>query len=513
MSTCDEAKDHNNEIHSDESCLNIKCRQSFFPTDESNSEGGRNRGEDNNSTSTEYTIAESVKLPMSINESSTGDDSIKERTDKTTPTKQANVNQLPQGCMQPDGSQVYQPVMYPQQYQAGFNAYPGSRGDSVGYLPGVWLPMPMNSPSPQLSQPQQVYPFQQYQAALQNWVPITPSNTGVPSMTRSSSWPQTPHFQAQQTPIVTSSMANTPVFSCLSSPGYANTYSCVQTPLISPAPCTPHQCYLRCPDVPPRLDLVDDSQGCNYPQKISCNISLGCRSVSETPTAPFETPQESPKNQPKSSTNAVSLRKRREKNLWQGNLTYAEYNYNGGSNLFITWSGTKADLVEKFHQFSLDVRDIFSTSDEKICNVIFESHPIARKAFTMQNQIRLRIVPPISSNRIWLRNPSPKFLVKFETKRSLTVRRGRAECHDIVGEILQGCMISVDQLKGHRIRVLWSEGNFRFPGGKTVNMTGVPDNCNEKTPLGWVSYRCKYTNELNVIRRTWNLLSDYIYEA
>jgi len=192
-------------------------------------------------------------------------------------------------------------------------------------------------------------------------------------------------------------------------------------------------------------------------------------------------------------------------------LAFEEWK-NGGSNLFITWSGCKAELVNKLHTFKLKVRDIFSTSNENILNVVFESHPIARKAFTMQKQICVRIVPPKNSRRIWWRNPSPKFLVKFETKCQLIVKKGKAECHDIVGELLPGCLITADQLKGHRIRVFCCEGNFMFPGGKIIKMKGVPNKCHEKASLGWISYRCKNTKETLVIRRSWNNLGDYIYQ-
>merc|ERR1711920_141072 len=173
--------------------------------------------------------------------------------------------------------------------------------------------------------------------------------------------------------------------------------------------------------------------------------------------------------------------------------------------------GHKADLVNKLHSFKLKVRDIFSTSDESILNVVFETHPIARKAFTMQKQIRVRIVPPKNSHRIWFRNPSPTFLVKFETKCRLTVRKGKAECHGVVGELLKGCLITADQLKGNRIRVICCEGSFVFPGGKTVEMMGVQSNSSKKTSLGWISCRSKYTNESLVIRRSWNKLEDYVY--
>jgi hypothetical protein len=165
------------------------------------------------------------------------------------------------------------------------------------------------------------------------------------------------------------------------------------------------------------------------------------------------------------------------------------------------------------HSHKLQVRDIFTTVDDNVYNVIFVTHPIARKAFTMQQQIGLRIIPPKNSHRIWLRNPSPKFLVKFETKCRLVVRKGKAECHDVVGELLEGCLISADQLKGHRIRVVGCEGSFKFPGGKIVELKGLPNNSDERASLGWISYRCEHTKEPLVIRKSWNKLGDYLYNG
>jgi len=269
------------------------------------------------------------------------------------------------------------------------------------------------------------------------------------------------------------------------------------------------------------LDLIKyNKQGCTIPKRISCNINLnpvktGCKDASGKAGSVSVT---SSKTLTNSQTNSLSHKQvekiekaKQKENVWQGNLNYEEYHHDGGSNLFITWSGRKAELREKIREFNFKVRDIRPTSDESIWNVIFETHPIARKAFTMQNRMRLRIVPPKNSNRIWLRNPSPKFLVKYETTCQLVVKSGKAECHGVVGELLKGCLITADQLKGHRIRVVSCEGSFMFPGGKIVEMKGVQHDSNEKASLGWISYRSKHTKESLVIRRSWNEIGDYIY--
>jgi len=115
--------------------------------------------------------------------------------------------------------------------------------------------------------------------------------------------------------------------------------------------------------------------------------------------------------------------------------------------------------------FKFEVGHVHGTSDDTVFNIVFESHASARKAFTMQRTIRLRMVPPKKSRFKWLRNPSPKFLVKYETKRALVMRKGKAESHDIVGELVmsnwkehKGCLVWADQLKGHRIRVVGYQG-------------------------------------------------------
>jgi len=349
----------------------------------------------------------------------------------------------------------------------------------------------------------------------------------------------------QMSPNVTSSTGSPPVLSSFNTVGYSNANAYFNTPVMSSASCTPIQCpsyptsimsstsctptqFPSYPDLPPVLNLNNNVQGGNFPQQISCNINT-VPVPSECPNAAHTSASVYPSNnllmkQPNITGDCCSINELSEKterngvnvkdgeNVWIGSCNYVEYQHEGSSNLFITWSGTKAELVEKFQNFKLEVLDVLSTSDSNVCNVIFKSHPIARKAFTMQSLIQLRIVPPKNSHRIWLRNPSPKFLVKFETKCRLVVRKGKAECHDIVGELLKGCLISADQLKGNRIRVVCCDGSFMFPGGKIVEMKGVPSKLDDKASLGWISYRCKYTKESLVIRRSWNMVSDYIYQ-
>jgi len=250
--------------------------------------------------------------------------------------------------------------------------------------------------------------------------------------------------------------------------------------------------------------------------------SDGCRSAPMKPAASLLNSSNLPSKQPESpkertATGGVGegapVIGNEEDDLWPGNVNYAEYQENGSSNLFATWSGTKTELVEKIQSYNLQVRDIFTTVDDNIYNIIFARHTIARKAFTMQQQMGVRLIPPKNSSRIWLRNPSPSFIVKFETKWRLVVNKGKAEYHDVIGELQEGCVIYADQLKGYRIRLVCCEGGFKFPGGKIVEMKGLPNNSDKKTSLGWISFRCKYTKESLVIRKSWNKLGDYVFKG
>jgi len=164
------------------------------------------------------------------------------------------------------------------------------------------------------------------------------------------------------------------------------------------------------------------------------------------------------------------------------------------------------------------VRNVLDTRVESLHNVVFYDHSTARKAFTTQRDMCLRMIPPRKSDRNWLRSPAPKFIVKFETMKRLLVRNGRARKHEAVGELLmsdsknqRGCLIWANQIKGHRIRIVGCKGKFLLPSGRVVDMNEVPSINNENNPLGWLSYRCRYTKEEWVKRLSKNNLRDYIF--
>jgi len=302
-----------------------------------------------------------------------------------------------------------------------------------------------------------------------------------------------------------------PLGSCPSMPGYTNTYRYVNSSVVPSTPCTPMPYLMQSSVVPPMLHLSNNLLSTNIPDQISCNINTTqeASAISNTEMTDMH------------ASDKMELSKpceREVESLWVGNCSYKECNDNGGSNLFITWNRTESELLAKLQHYKFEVRTASKCSNDGIFNVVFENHVNARKAFLMQSDVRLKMVPPKGSRRNWLRNPSPKHLVKFETRCRLVVKKGKAECHEIVGDLLmsncqkqKGCIILADQLKGHRIRIVSCEGNFMFPGGRIVQMNGVAVDSDRQNSLGWISYRCKYTRESFVTRRSGISLSDYIY--
>jgi len=517
-------------INNDGLSLSIQRRHSVLAPDECNSNTGSNlKEEDHGSSSSECASAGLCMRPMSTTDSSTGERSMSQLPDSIATPNMVYTYQTPMVNMQQAGTQIYQPVFYDQRHQVqqGYNCKNQMMAvPSLCYSPAQFQPVSLNRQSQQLDPQQVVNPQQQYRSRAKDWVHMPTYTSEVPCMMTPISYPQQRYLEAQPlASSVVSSTVSTPVFSTFSPPGYLNGYGYISTPVISSASCTPIPYSTRHVEVPPMLNLIKQNQRCAFPQKFSCNINLNpveskCKGVQGNSGSVSEISSNTLINHQKSSTNPLSLQQvekiqkaTQEENVWQGNLNYEEYQHGGASNLFITWSGEKAELLEKLREFNFEVRDIRSTSDESVWNVIFETHPIARKAFTMQNRIRLRIVPPKSSNRIWLRNPSPKFLVKYETKCQLVVKSGKADCHGVVGELLKGCLIIADQLKGHRIRVVSCEGSFMFPGGKIVEMKGLQNESNEKASLGWISHRCKHTKESLVVRKSWNKIRDYMYNV
>jgi len=500
-----------------ELALNIQRRHSFPAPDESSRGIDHDdvRGEDHESTTSECTSAVLSSRPMSTTVSSAEDEGMLHKS-HTKLLDTTLVHHWPESSVQPAESQVYASLIYNQQYQHGHNCITvPMRISSLGYAPITIQSVPKNMPMPWPMQQQGAHTIQQSYSVPQNWSHVPQSTSAIPYI----AYPQQSNPEIHWA-SVDSSTVSTPIFSCVSSSGQGRNYGCMKTPQLSSTSCSPIQGSLPYPDAPPSLNLDQNiTQTSMCPRCICCNISLG--SVSSFPgttvslDAAFANSTKKKAAPPRYFCFERVVEKfekgavRGNAILWNGSLNYEEYKWNGGSNLFITWSGLKTELVDKLQSYRLDVREVLSTSDQNVCNVIFESHPTARKAFTMQQQIRLRMVPPKRSHRYWLRNPAPSFLVKFETKCRLSVRKGKAECHDVVGELLKGCLITADQLKGNRIRVRYCEGSLMFPGGKIVEIKGK--NSGVKSSLGWISYRSKHSNESYVIRRSWNTLGEYIY--
>jgi len=440
--------------------------------------------------------------------------------DKVSPV-QHNVNQVytPQH-QQPglgDGQQTFQLPMMDQRYQPVYQQV-------------------QPSPSPQPPVYQLTPPTPQYGQSLliQPSPLVTPHEYGLQT-SRST----TPSMEQQQYPWQEVSCSDTQSVSSLGSiPLYHGTYydqNVVNQLMIPPLP---PQCYpsnqlitniLPSHDVPPFY--LNSAQGCPIPSNLECNINQMTEmtvppSFPRQPNLNIETASASTHIAPpwrrstKSQANVST--KAWDGAIYTKNFNYAEEQHPRHSNLYVNWSGTGDELRGELEQRSLEVHSIFSTTIRNLWNVVFDLHSSARKAFTTQREIKIRMVPPRRSKKNWFRNPSPKFLVQYETKCRLDVRQGKAVVHDLVGVLLmsrsscqerKGCYIWADQLKGHRIRIVGCVGKFMFPSKRVINMKEIPQNPVGNAPIGWVSYRNRHTREEYVTRISGNLLQEYIYNG
>jgi len=486
------------------------------------------------SPSSSSSVSLAMPTPTSSNESIIGSENLKAGADSITSYRNMNDNLFPQ-TFQPDGKPSPQEQMInTERYHPPYSNVASSQMGTpflgcVNMVPIQFLSAAMNLEQPLALRSENIGYSAQYQQrnGIQQSLTVgmsTPTSA-VPSVQDNISWawiPETAVDTLQNSPTVDASVVRPPLRKWFSVPGYVNLNGCVNSPMITSTPYTFNpSSYIYPSFIPPVLNLNNKySSGCAMPEQISCSLRQVAVQPGNNPAVGG-----SPKEVSKSST--YHLGKWQEENqdwgneidnLRVGNCDYKEYLYDGGSNLFVSWPGTVLELLGNLQKHDLQVRLICKTNDKGILNVIFENHINARRAFIMQREIQLRMIPPINSHRNWLRNPSPKFVVKFETKCRLVVKKGKAECHEIVGDLLmsncqekKGCLIWANQLKGHRIRVLCCEGNFMFPDGRVVNMKGGQICPDEKKSLGWISYRCRDTRELFINRRSGDKLEDYIY--
>jgi len=488
---------------------NVPLNTFCSPSPSSFSEIRSKTDHESGSTTSEGSSPVWSAVPSSISGSISENRGQSVRTDPMMGSQWAFDYQMPQVFKQATGPQAYQQVSYSPQHYHNFTT------SQVGTaIPGY-----MNTSPYQLQQApitrSQIYPLQfpyvAYPVQLEQNLATAQNLTSMEDPMLYSPTSETSSDSQRASPnLFANSVNTTPSMGYSSMPGYGNSYGYVNSAIVSSAPCTPMPCVMQSPVVPPTFHLGTNVLGTSIPDQISCNIN-------PTPE-PSQLPNSEETYSPTSDKREINKPSEKEvENVWLDNCSYKEYNQNGGSNLFINWNGAEPGLLRKLQRYKLEIRSV-SRCSTGLFNVVFDNHVSARKAFLMQREIRLRMVPPKGSHRNWLRNPSPKFLVKFETKCRLVVKTGKAECHDTVGDLLmsscqqqKGCIIWADQLKGHRIRVVSCEGNFMFPGGRVVQMKRVPTKSDLQSPLGWVLYRCKNTKESFVTRRSSNRLSDYIY--
>jgi len=185
-----------------------------------------------------------------------------------------------------------------------------------------------------------------------------------------------------------------------------------------------------------------------------------------------------------------------------------------GSFLFVKANNVQ-NLKKMFRERGLEIQDIGKTRTPGVLVVLFTTHEFAKRAFTLQKEIGLRMEPPCYTKRYWFKNPSPNFHVVFETTRRLTVKSGKSSSNVKIGDFLMmdarkgvGCIVWGDQMKGHRMRVVNYVGKFMHTDGQIVEKKSL----SEPKIVGWISTQCHKTKEKLVLRKSMNKIEDYIYD-
>jgi len=391
------------------------------------------------------------------------------------------------------------------------------------------------SPSPQPSVHQVTSQTPQYgQSVL-----IPPSPLVVPH-TQIIDQHQYPNWEVNCSDTQSVSSVGSSYPSVMSTPVFLGSYwdsNVGSQPIISPlsAQCYPVSQMIQQNVVPshklPPCDL-NNARGCSVPSEIKCSSNgMTELTVTSTPGQPqleLDTAKVNthinidPLHQTITYNQQSPKKKRSEGYIHTESFSYSCEEHERHSNLYVNWTGRADQLRDILELKSLEVHSIESTAIKDLWNVVFDSHSSAKKAFTTQREIKIRMVPPRKSKKNWIRNPSPKFLVQYEIKCRLDVREGKALAKDLVGVLLmsrssgderKGCHIWADQLKGHRIRIVGCVGKFMFPSKRVIDMKEIPGKSVGNEPIGWVSYRNRHTREDYVTRISGTRLQDYIYNG
>jgi len=185
-----------------------------------------------------------------------------------------------------------------------------------------------------------------------------------------------------------------------------------------------------------------------------------------------------------------------------------------GSFLFVTTN--RADkLLFLLRERGIEVQDIGKTRTPGVLVVLFKTHEFAKRAFTTQREIGIRMVPPKYTRKYWLKNPSPNFPVIFETSRRLTVKAGKSSTNEKIGDFLmmdakkgRGCLVLADQMKGRRMRVVGYIGKFMNTCGRIIEQTSM----SKRKIIGWISTKSYKTRQKFVRRISMNQIGGYLHD-
>jgi len=129
-------------------------------------------------------------------------------------------------------------------------------------------------------------------------------------------------------------------------------------------------------------------------------------------------------------------------------------------------------ILSRFEELNISVEDVLSSDDKpNTYIVVFQNITEAQEALSKADEIGYRLT------KKWPKRPNPKRPIQYKSLKALIIRSGKAFSGKEVGTLEKGKIVTVNQIKGRRARLI-EEKN-----GETVNLGWVSVHEANGTPL------------------------------
>lgn len=105
-------------------------------------------------------------------------------------------------------------------------------------------------------------------------------------------------------------------------------------------------------------------------------------------------------------------------------------------------------IRKQLSQISTDVYVRPTRKNPYIYTVIFPNSTLANKALSRSDEMEFKLI------KSWLHRPRPKRPIKYKSLYTLNINAGRSIHGKLVGELREGDIVTVNQVKGRRARLI-----------------------------------------------------------